>query len=111
MFTLINSLQVNIYYHGLLDLRPVEEFRHTPVVPIPEKDLKEYKKKIEDKNRMGVYFEIKKQTIYYYGIALVFSFVLFQTFKYFYRESEKTQSEIEKIRLRRLRYREEEDIS
>ena len=24
------------------NLRPVEEFRHTPVIPIPEKDLAEY---------------------------------------------------------------------
>jgi len=94
-----------------LDLRPIEEFRHTPVVPIPEKEIKEYKKKIEDKNRMGVYFEVKKQTLYYYGIAVLFAIILYQTFRHFYRESENMQTEIEKIRLRRYRYREEEDIN
>lgn len=94
----------------MIDLRPVEEFRHTPVVPISTKDLKAYKKKIEDKNRMGVFFEVKKQTLYYYGIACLFVIILFQTLKYFYKESENTLTELEKIRLRRYRYREEEDV-
>jgi hypothetical protein len=91
-------------------LRPVEEFRHTPVVPLSEKDLKNYKKKIEEKNRVGVYFEIKKQTVYYYSIAIIFAFLLYSTFKYMYHESEKVVYDLEKIRLRRYKYREEEDI-
>lgn len=52
------------------DLRPIEEFRHTPIVPISEKEIREYQKKIEDKRRTGVYFEVKKQTVYYYGIFI-----------------------------------------
>lgn len=50
-----------------LDLRPVEEFRHTPVIPISEKDLLDYKRKVDEKNRKGYYVEIKKDTIYFYG--------------------------------------------
>jgi len=42
------------------NLRPVEEFRHTPVIPISEKDLAEYKRKIDEANWKGYYFEIKK---------------------------------------------------
>jgi hypothetical protein len=95
----------------IADLRPIEEFRHTPVVPISETDLKSYKNKIEEKNRIGVYFEIKKQTLYYYAFAIFFGIILYQSFKYFYSESEKMATEIEKIRLRRYRYREEEDIN
>lgn len=53
------------------DLRPIEEFRYTPIVPIPEKDIKDYQNKIEDKKRIGVYFEIKKQTVYYYCNLLI----------------------------------------
>ena len=94
-----------------IDLRPIEEFRHTPLVPIPEKDLKAYKKKIEDKNRQGVFFEVKKQTLYYYGIGVLFAVIVYQTFRYFYKESENLLTEIEKVRLRRYRYREEEDIN
>ena len=103
----VKKILINYYK---IDLRPIEEFRHTPVVPISEKDLKEYKKKIEEKSRMGVYFEIKKQTLYYYGIAILFVCILYQTFRHLYKESEKVQTEVEKIRLRRLRYRDDDDI-
>ena len=53
-----------------LDLRPVEEFRHTPIIPISEKELADYKKKIDERNRKGYYVEIKKDTIYFYGKLL-----------------------------------------
>jgi hypothetical protein len=53
------------------NLRPVEEFRHTPIVPISEKELEDYKQKIAAANRKGYYVEIKKDTIYYYTIALM----------------------------------------
>ena len=52
------------------DLRPVEEFRHTPVIPLSEKDMLEYKRKVKDRNRKGAYVEIKKDTLYFYLIAL-----------------------------------------
>jgi hypothetical protein len=47
-------------------LRPIDEFRHTPLIPINEKDLAEYKKKVDEKNRKGYYVEIKKDTLYFY---------------------------------------------
>ena len=51
---------------NLIDLRPVEEFRHTPIIPLSEKELADHRKKIEEKNRKGYYVEIKKDTIYFY---------------------------------------------
>lgn len=45
----------------------MEDFRHTPVIPISERDMKAHKQKIADANRKGYYLEIKKDTIYYYG--------------------------------------------
>jgi hypothetical protein len=51
---------------AFLDLRPVEEFRHTPIIPISEKDLADHRKKVEEANRKGYYVEIKKDTIYFY---------------------------------------------
>ena len=50
-----------------LDLRPIEDFRHMPIIPISEKDLAENRKKIDEANRKGYYVEIKKDTIYFYG--------------------------------------------
>ena len=55
----------------LPNLRPVEEFRHTPIIPLSEKDMMDYRKKIEERNRKGYYVEIKKDTIYFYTIALI----------------------------------------
>ena len=75
-----------------------------------KKIVDEYKKKIEERSRAGVYFEVKKQTLYYYGVAVLFAVIVYQTFKIYYRESEKTKTDIERIRLRRHRYRDEEDI-
>ena len=51
----------------LPSLRPVEDFRHTPIIPISEKDMKDYQKKVEERNRKGYYVEIKKDTIYFYS--------------------------------------------
>ena len=37
-------------------LKPVEEFRHTPVVPIEEKKMKEFKEQIE--NRKNKFLQV-----------------------------------------------------
>jgi len=54
---------------SVVDLRPVEEFRNTPVIPISEKDLADHRRKVEEANRKGYYVEIKKDTIYFYGMS------------------------------------------
>ena len=65
------------------NLIPVEDFRHTPIIPISEKELAEHKRKIEEANRKGWYLEIKKDTLYYWGIAIftvcVFTYLFFVT--------------------------------
>ena len=52
-------------------MRPVEDFRHTPIIPVTDKDLADYKKSVDERNRKGYYVEIKKDTLYFYGIALI----------------------------------------
>ena len=61
-------------------MRPVEEFRHTPIIPISEKELFKHKQKIEEKNRKGYYVEIRKDTIYFYTISLLTLGITFYTF-------------------------------
>lgn len=94
----------------IADLTPVEEMRHTPIVSIGEKEMKDFRNKIEEKNRMKVYFEVNKQTLYHYAFGVVFCIILYSTFKYVNKESEKLTYEVERIKFRRFRYREEEDI-
>lgn len=64
----------------LPNLRPVEEFRHTPIIPISEKDIFEHKRRIEERNRKGYYVEIKKDTIYFYTMALLSFSIIFYAF-------------------------------
>lgn len=64
----------------LPNLRPVEEFRHTPIIPISERDLAKYKEEVEQKNRKGYYVEIRKDTIYFYTISLLTLGTLFYAF-------------------------------
>lgn len=67
MFIPINFFQVSLLnLMPYADLRPVEDFRHTPIIPISEKDLADQRKKIAEANRKGYYVEIKKDTIYFY---------------------------------------------
>jgi len=74
------NVQFELISFSFVDLRPVEDFRHTPIIPINEKDLKENQRKIEEKNRKGYYVEIKKDTIYFYSIAALTLGTIFYTF-------------------------------
>jgi hypothetical protein len=65
---------------AFIDLKPVEEFRHTPIIPISENLLKENQRKIEEKNRKGYFVEIKKDTIYFYSIAALTLGTIFYAF-------------------------------
>ena len=64
----------------LPNLRPIEEFRHTPLIPVSEKDLLKYKESVEQKNRKGYYVEIRKDTIVFYMIAALAIGAVFYTF-------------------------------
>ena len=64
----------------VVDLRPVEEFRHTPLIPISDRDLSKYRQDVEAKNRKGYYVEIRKDTIYFYTIASLTLGILFYAF-------------------------------
>jgi len=78
LFILINFCQVRfIDFYIFADLRPVEEFRHTPIIPISEKDLALNKRKIEEANRKGYYVEIKKDTLYFYSKHIYYCLKLY----------------------------------
>lgn len=85
----------------LLDLRPVEEFRHTPLIPISEKDLLQHKQKIDERNRKGYYVEIKKDTIYFYTIALLSLGTVFYTFLMVNEKQMRIRSELEHTKMLR----------
>jgi len=87
----------------LPNLRPVEEFRHTPIIPISEKAIQENKKKIEERNRKGYYVEIKKDTLYFYTIAILSLSLVFYTFVMVNEKQMRIKSDIERTRTLRFR--------
>ena len=76
----LRDARCNFFHFFRLDLRPVEEFRHTPLIPISERDLFKYKQDVEQRNRKGYYVEIRKDTIYFYTIASITLGMLFYAF-------------------------------
>ena len=90
------------------DLRPIEDFKNTPIVPISEKEINQHKKLIEEKRRKLEIFEVDKKKIRFYGFAFVFGVILYKVFTYISYEAEMMNYEVEKIRLKRYRYRQED---
>lgn len=82
----------------LPNLRPVDDFRQTPIIPISERDILEHKKKIEEKNRKGYYVEIKKDTLYFYTIACLSVSIIFYTFLVVNDKQMRIMSDIERTR-------------
>lgn len=82
----------------LPNLRPVDDFRNTPIIPISEKDMLENKRKIEERNRKGYYVEIKKDTIYFYTIACLSISIIFYTFLVVNDKQMRILSDIERTR-------------
>lgn len=86
----------------IANLRPVEDFRHTPLIPISEKDMLEHRRKIEERNRKGYYVEIKKDTIYFYTIACISLSLIFYTFLVMNDKQMRIKTDLE--RTKTLRY-------
>jgi len=87
----------------LPNLRPVDEFRHTPIIPISEKDLLAHKGKIEERNRKGYYVEVRKDTIYFYTIAMLTLGITFYTFIMVNEKQMRIKEDLE--RTRTLKYK------
>ncbi|KAL4453346.1 hypothetical protein ABPG74_017553 [Tetrahymena malaccensis] len=70
-FNMPGAIELEHPHKFLKELRPIEEFRHTPLIPISEKQMREHQQKVEALSRRGFYYEIKKDTIYNWLLASV----------------------------------------
>lgn len=84
-------------------MRPVEEFRHTPLIPISERDQSKYKQDVEQRNRKGYYVEIRKDTIYFYTIASITLGMLFYAFLMVNEKQMRIKEEIERSKTLRTK--------
>lgn len=48
---------------NFMELRPIEQFRHTPLVPISESTMQRHKEMLERYHRKQFIFEVKKQSV------------------------------------------------
>ena len=87
----------------LPNLRPVEDFRHTPIIPISEKDMRKHQESIDQRNRKGYYVEIRKDTIYFYTIASLTLGIIFYAFLMVNEKQMRIKEQIERTKTLRLK--------
>ena len=92
------------------DLTPIEELRFTPITPISEKDVLIHKKQIEERKLRSQFFEVDRKVLMRYALYCIFAFGVWFVFKYVNGRTERFNYEIEKRRLKRYRYREDDDF-
>ncbi len=84
-------------------MRPVDDFRNTPVIPISEKDLADHRRKVEEANRKGYYVEIKKDTIYFYAIASLSLGIIIYAFMMMTEKQMQIKRDIDRTKMLRIK--------
>lgn len=56
--------------NNFLDLRPVEDFRHTPLIPISETAMKKFKEEMEERHNRAFFFSVKTETMINIGMFI-----------------------------------------
>jgi hypothetical protein len=54
------------------NLRPIEEFRNTPIIPVSDGEMRRFKERLENYHREIFYFEVKKETLFNYCISFYY---------------------------------------
>jgi len=49
------------------NLRPIEDFRNTPLIPVSDAEMRRHNEKVAEYHRSIFYFEVKKETVFNYG--------------------------------------------
>lgn len=74
--------------HRFLKLRPVEEFRHTPLIPISDKMMREWNEKVQAYHRKGMYLEITKEQVYSFFFFGVIGYIMFSMLRWVLKKEE-----------------------
>lgn len=81
----------------LENLRPIEEFRHTPLIPINQRQMKEFQERVLAYHRRGFYFEVKKETIFNYVLLGAVVSMGFYMIKLVLKKEEETGIALERL--------------
>jgi hypothetical protein len=61
---------------AFMQIRPIHEFRHTPLVPIDEGAMRRHKEMLERHHRKGFVFEVSRESILNYLLVAAAGLVL-----------------------------------
>eukprot|EP01017_Pseudomicrothorax_dubius_P042843 TRINITY_DN704_c0_g1_i16.p1 TRINITY_DN704_c0_g1~~TRINITY_DN704_c0_g1_i16.p1 ORF type:complete len:304 (-),score=70.71 TRINITY_DN704_c0_g1_i16:63-974(-) len=86
----------------LAELRPIEEFRNTPLIPISDKQMSDFQKRLENYHRGQFFFEVKKDTIYTYALFGMSMFIVYKILKTIMDKEEQLGIAYERTKLKRL---------
>jgi len=84
------------------NLRPIEEFRNTPLIPISERQMREHKEMLERYHRNAFMFEVKKETFFNYGLLIGFVYIAYSLFKIVLDKEDQRELAYERMKLRRV---------
>jgi|JI6StandDraft_1071083.scaffolds.fasta_scaffold88630_2 hypothetical protein len=88
--------------NSFLQLRPIEEFRHTPLIPISESAMRNYKEMLQEYHRRAFVLEIKKESIINFGLVLVASSICFYLIREVVRKEEEVAVSYQRLKHRRI---------
>lgn len=66
----------------LVDLKPVEEFRHTPIIPISDKAMKQFQEALNKHHRSALYLELGVESIIQYAFMIFALYVGYRLINY-----------------------------
>jgi hypothetical protein len=90
----------NEHPHKFLpNLRPIEEFRNTPLIPISDRQMSDFKGRLDAYHRRGFYFEVKRETIYNVILVSIAAFIGLQMIRMVLKREEEAGVAIERLRL------------
>ncbi|CAD8186188.1 unnamed protein product [Paramecium octaurelia] len=92
----------NEHAHRFLKLRPVEEFRHTPLIPISDRQMREYQEKVEAYHRKGVYLEVSREQLYFASFVAGILYIMFRMFQWVLKKEEESGLQFQRLKLRRM---------
>jgi len=84
-------------------LRPIEEFRNTPLIPISDQMMQQHKERVEKYHRSGVYFEIKKESFLNMGVFVGAVCLMYMLLKFVSTKEEEASIAYQRLKLQRLR--------
>lgn len=81
----------------------MEEFRHTPLIPISDQQMRQHKERVEKYHRAGVYFEVKRETFFNLGVFAIALFLMYNLLKFVSSKEEEAAIAYQRLRIQRMK--------